>query len=194
VDINLSQSAPVTERTLYALVLHTVDTDPNHPGFAGYLSWMGNGIGVDHYTMGSANYGLQDFFFKTFVTAPPPATSSDTQASTVAKLIPPATRSANITVQFSEPMDPKTLMQDPDAQRSTSTTITLLSGNSTSATQVPAKVSCTNASCETITLDLDARLGKQKTYTVRIKGGGSGGGVKDVAGNVMGQSFKTKSG
>ena len=81
VDINLSQSAPpVSEGTLYALVLHTVDTDPNHPGFAGYLSWLGNGSGPDHYTRGSANYGLQDFFFKTFVTTPTPASSSDTEA------------------------------------------------------------------------------------------------------------------
>jgi Bacterial Ig-like domain len=198
VDINLSQSAPVTEGTLYALVLHTVDTDPNNTGFAGYLSWMGNGSGLDHYTRGSANYGLQDFFFKTFVTTPPPASSSDTEAPTVAKVTPPATRGANITVQFSEPMDPKTLMQDPNAQPSLSTTVMLVEGKSTSATRVPAKVSCTDASCQTLTLDPDARLGKLKTYTVKIKGGGAASGVKDLAGNVMAQNFKqtfkTKSG
>jgi hypothetical protein len=38
VDINLSQSAPVSEGPLYALVLHTVDTDPNYTSFAGYPS------------------------------------------------------------------------------------------------------------------------------------------------------------
>jgi hypothetical protein len=88
-------------------------------------------------------------------------------------------------------------MQDPNAQPSSSTNITLLSGNATSTTRVPAKVSCTDASCKTLTPDPDARLGKQKTYTVKIKGG-SEGGVKDLAGNVMAQNFrqtfKTKSG
>jgi predicted outer membrane repeat protein len=100
-------------------------------------------------------------------------------------------RSGNITVQFSESMDPNTLMQNPNAQPSTSTTILLFKGGPTSTTQVPAKVSCTDASCKTVTLDPDVRLGKRKMYTVRIEGGGDADGltVKDLVGNELAQDF-----
>ena len=88
-------------------------------------------------------------------------------------------RGGAITLQFSEPMEPSTLMQvlsnDPK-QLSTSTTILLLYGGLTSTAQVPAKVSCADTSCWTVTLEPDARLAKRKTYsdtegtTTTIKG------------------------
>jgi hypothetical protein len=56
---------------------------------------------------------------------------------------------------------------------------------------VPAKVSCTDASCKTVTLDPDVRMGKRKMYTVRIEGGGDADGlaVKDLVGNELAQDF-----
>src|SRR5215210_2351686 len=104
VDITLSQSAPVTQGTVYALVVRAVDADPNHPGFGGYLSWFRNAPGEGRYAMGNEAdrwlgfpwnlHSSQDRFFKTFVTTSTPASSSDTEAPTVAKATPPATRGA----------------------------------------------------------------------------------------------------
>ena len=119
-------------------------------------------------------------------------------APTVSSVTTPRRRSGNIKVQFSEPMDPSTLMQNPSAQPSTSTTILLFKGGSTSTIQVPAKASCTDASCRTVTLDPDMRLAKRKKYTVTIEGAGDTDGlaVKDSAGNELAQdhvkSFRTK--
>jgi hypothetical protein len=103
-------------------------------------------------------------------------------------------RSANITLQFSEPMEPSTLMQvlnnDP-TQPSDSTTIQLFKGGSTSTTQVSAKVSY-DSSSNTVTLDpfgptLTQKLAKKKPYTVKITGGP--GGVKDLGDHFT--TFKT---
>jgi hypothetical protein len=98
-------------------------------------------------------------------------------------------RGGAITLQFSEPMEPSTLMQvlsnDPK-QLSTSTTILLLYGGLTSTAQVPAKVSCADTFCRTVTLDPDARLAKRKTYSLKIERGGAfdGHAVQDQAGNI----------
>lgn len=122
VNINLSQGAQVSQGTLYALVLHTVDANPNNPGFAGYLSWPGTSSGPDHYTMGSGNYGMQDYFFKTFVSTPTSASPSDTQAPTVKSLVATnrtATgeprRNTNFLATFSEPMNKSTLNNRPSS-------------------------------------------------------------------------------
>jgi CSLREA domain-containing protein len=114
-------------------------------------------------------------------------------------------RNGNATVQFSEPMDPSTLMQnttDPVAQPSTSQTIVLLKGASSSTTQVPAKVNCTDQTCKTVILDPDVRLGRYKRYTVKVEGVtdieavGDSLAVEDLTGNKLAQdyvkSFKTK--
>jgi hypothetical protein len=112
-------------------------------------------------------------------------------APTVSSVTTTKRRGGNITVQLAEAMDPSTLMQDPNAQPSTSTTILLFKGGPTSTTQVPAKVSCTDASCKTVTIDPDMRLGKRKTYTVRIEGGGDSDGlaVSDLVGHELAQDF-----
>jgi len=126
-------------------------------------------------------------------------------APTVSSVKPPKRRSGNVIVQFSESMDPQTLMQnaaDPVGQPSTSTTIVLLKGASASTIQVSAKVSCTDSTCKTVTLNPDARLAKRKKYTVKIEGVvdieavGDNLAVKDLASNGLAQdyvkSFKTR--
>jgi hypothetical protein len=119
-------------------------------------------------------------------------------APTVSSVKLPRRRSGNIMVQFSESMDPQTLMQNSSAQPSTSTTVLLFKGASTSTTQVPAKVSCTDSTCKTVIVNPDARLAKRKKYTVRVEGAGDADGlaVKDLAGNELAQdylkSFRTR--
>jgi hypothetical protein len=112
-------------------------------------------------------------------------------APTVSSVTTPRRRSGNIKVQFSEPMSPITLMQNPNAQPSTSTTILLFKGGPASTNQKQAKVSCTDASCKTVTLDPDRRLAKNKKYTVRVEGAGDADGlaVEDPAGNELAQDY-----
>jgi hypothetical protein len=120
----------------------------------------------------------------------------------VLSMTPPGSRAANVTVRFSEPMDPATLMQDasdPAGRPSISQNVILLKGGPTSATQVPARLNCAEETCRTVILDPDARLGARKTYTVRVEGTAgeaSSPGVKDTGGNGLAQdyvkSFKTK--
>jgi hypothetical protein len=83
---------------------------------------------------------------------------------------------------------------DPVAQSSTSQAIVLLKGTSTSTTVVPAKVKCTDSSCQTVILDPDVRLGKFKKYTVRVEGAADMDGlaVKDLMANELAQDY-TKS-
>jgi hypothetical protein len=109
-------------------------------------------------------------------------------------------RSANATVAFSEAMVPASLMDDatdPVAQSSTSQAIVLLKGSATSTTVVPAKVKCTDPSCQTVILDPDVRLGKYKKYTVKVEGAADTDGlaVKDLMANELAQdrtrSYKT---
>ena len=122
---------------------------------------------------------------------------ADTTAPAVS-VTPPRTRGANATAKFSEPMDASTLMHSPDAQPSTSETVVLLRGSTTSVTRVPAKVKCADASCETVVLDPDRRLAKRTKYTVRIEGAGDTDGlaVADLAGNELAgdhvRSFRTR--
>ncbi len=119
-------------------------------------------------------------------------------APTVEGVTTPKRRGANITARFSEPMDASTLMQAPDAQPSASETVVLLKGGAASATRVLARVSCADASCETVTLNPDRRLTKRTKYTVRIEGAADGDGraVEDVAGNELAQDhvrfFRTR--
>lgn len=89
---------------------------------------------------------------------------------TVSSVKLPRRRSGNVTVQFSESMNPTTLMQNPNTQPSISQTVLLFKGGSTSITQVPAKVSCTDSTCKTVILNPDARLAKRKKYTIRVEG------------------------
>jgi hypothetical protein len=75
-DVPLSKRASVKKEKVYALVVRAVDTDPNNPGFGGYLSWRGANA-QDNYTRGNdaesgdgTTWGVvagQDYFFKTFV-------------------------------------------------------------------------------------------------------------------------------
>jgi hypothetical protein len=106
-------------------------------------------------------------------------------------------RTANARVSFSETMDPASLMDeatDPVAQPSTSQAIVLLKGSSTSTTIVPAKVKCTDSSCQTVILDPDVKLGKYKKYTVKVEGAADTDGlaVKDLVANELAQDY-TKS-
>ncbi len=126
------------------------------------------------------------------------AANADTTAPTVEGVTAPRKRGANATVLFSEPMDPATLMEDPDAQSSASETVVLLRGGATSTTRVSAKVSCAEASCETVVLDPGKRLAKRTKYTVRIEGSGDADGlaVADLSANELAEdyfeSFKTR--
>jgi hypothetical protein len=110
---------------------------------------------------------------------------------TVSSVTVPRRRGGNIKVQFSEPMNPTTLMQNPGVQPSTSTTILLFKGGAASTLQVGAKVRCTEASCRSAILDPDRRLAKRKKYTVRIEGAGDADGlvVEDPAGNELAQDY-----
>ena len=112
-------------------------------------------------------------------------------APTVSSVTTPRRRSGNIKVQFSEPMNPTTLMQNPSTQPSTSTTILLFKGGPASTTQVGAKASCTDASCKTVVLDPNRRLAKNKKYTVRVEGAGDADGlaVEDPAGNELARDY-----
>ncbi len=89
-------------------------------------------------------------------------------APVVSSVTPPATLSENITVQFSKEMKPSSLMDnatDPVNQPSASKTIKLSAGR----TEVPAKVSCTDSSCQTVEIDPDAPISTKK-HTVTIEG------------------------
>ncbi len=116
-------------------------------------------------------------------------TPPDTAAPTVEGIVTPRKRGANITVRFSESMDPGTLVQNPDAQPSTSETVVLFKGGPTSGIKVPTKVSCTDESCETAIVNPDKRLARRTKYTVRIEGAGDSDGlaVADPAGNELAQ-------
>jgi hypothetical protein len=112
-------------------------------------------------------------------------------APTVSGVTTPRRRTGNIKVQFSEPMNPTTLMQNPSAQPSASTTILLFKGGAASTTQVPAKARCTDASCKTVVLDPNRRLAKNKKHTVRIEGAGDADAlaVEDQAGNELARDY-----
>jgi hypothetical protein len=104
-------------------------------------------------------------------TTPPPG---DTTAPTVTGTSPTAgatgvAATANVTGTFSEAMDAATI---------TTATFTLQAG----ATTVPAAVTY-NSTDRTATLNPDADLAANTTYTATIKGGT--GGVKDAAGNAL---------
>jgi hypothetical protein len=119
----------------------------------------------------------------------------DISAPEVLSLAPPKTRGADVTIRFSEAMDPGTLMQDaadsvvlPSSSRS----VLLLKGGPTSTAQVLARVRCAEETCQTVVLDPDVRLGARKQYTVEIKGTGEDAGgpvARDVEGNELAHDY-----
>jgi Domain of unknown function (DUF4082)/Bacterial Ig-like domain/Bacterial Ig domain/Purple acid Phosphatase, N-terminal domain len=102
-------------------------------------------------------------------------TGADETAPTVTSVTPGRgatgiAATANVTAQFSEPVDPTTV---------TASTITL---RDPSGALVPAAVSY-DAGSQTATLDPNQSLAATTVYTALVKGGSAG--VKDFAGNAM---------
>jgi hypothetical protein len=105
--------------------------------------------------------------------------SSDTTPPTVSSISPTSNASGvsidtNVTVTFSEAMDPTTI--------STST----IELRDPSSTLVPASVNY-NGTTRVATLDPSASLAYSTAYTATVKGGTSG--VKDVAGNPLASNY-----
>lgn len=134
----------------------------------------------------------------------PTIVSGDTTAPTVDSVTTPRKRNGNVTIRFSEPMDPSNLMREatnPVSQLSTSQTIVLLKGAATSTTRVSAKVRCIDSTCKTVILNPDNRLAKLEKYTVKVEGivdveaVGDNLAVEDVSNNKLAEdrvkSFKT---
>src|SRR6266536_1544799 len=104
---------------------------------------------------------------KTGKTAPPTVTSRSPAAGATNVIL-----GANVTVTFSEAMNPATVNGSTVELRDPSNAL------------VPATVSY-NADSFTATLALSAPLSQGVTYTARVRGGGSDPRVKDVAGNAL---------
>src|SRR6266508_3806400 len=105
------------------------------------------------------------------------ATPPDTTPPTVTSFSPAAgatnvSLGANVTVTFSEAMNPATVNGSTVELRDPSNAL------------VPATVSY-NADSFTATLALSAPLSQGVTYTARVRGGGTDPRVKDVAGNAL---------
>src|SRR5215475_3472878 len=106
-----------------------------------------------------------------------PTPTPDTTPPTVTSFAPTAGANnvridANVTVTFSEAMDPATVNGSTVELRDSSNAL------------VPATVSY-NAGSFTVTLDPHTLLSAGVTYTARVKGGSADPRVKDVVGNAL---------
>ncbi len=109
-----------------------------------------------------------DFTFTTAPDTTPPIVTSFSPAAGAAYV----NANANVTVTFSEAMNPATVNGSTVELRDPSNAL------------VPATVSY-NAASFTATLDPTASLSAGATYTARVRGGGAEPRVKDLAGNAL---------